>query len=98
MHEYYGSRFDPKTIRLMTDFIWYGSVRLSAVMVLSALLLGGWFLFDAQFASRGSGEGQGVVETVNRTALSGVLEQFSQKQLRYEALRRTAPSIVDPAR
>lgn len=94
----YNNRYDPNTARKITDFLWYGSIRLSFVLLVVAFGVAVWLLYDAVQIAGTSKTNGGTTETVNRAQLNDVLGVFTNRSLRYDSFKRGGTSIVDPGR
>lgn len=98
IHDSYNNRYDPNTARKITDFLWYGSIRLSFILLVVTFGVAAWLLFDALQIAGTAKTSEGAVETVNRTQLKDVLSIFTNRELKYDALKKGGASIVDPGR
>jgi hypothetical protein len=98
INDTYHNRFDPSVARGVIDFLWYGAIRLSFLMLAVSLVVGGWLLFDAKTIVTARKVSEGGVETVSRTQLIELVTTFTNRTLQYSSLKKGGAAIVDPAR
>ena len=98
INDVYQNRFDPRVARAVIDFLWHGAIRLSFLVIVISLVVGGWFLFDAKtIVTSRKTDGAGI-ETVSRIQLRELVDTLKNRILQYDSLKGERALIVDPAR
>ena len=93
----FDNRFDPKMAHTMTDFMWYGSIRAAAILLVATSALGGWLLYDAYAAGSGNATPT-PTDTISRTQLGTVLDTIQARSVQYDAIKKSSSAVVDPGK
>jgi hypothetical protein len=94
---YWKNRHDPECANSLAEIAWRSLLLISVLFVISISIYSGWIFFEGNSALD-DGPVVGDSETLSREALSSVLDQFEQREQKFESIKRNPPSIADPSR
>jgi type II secretory pathway component PulC len=88
---------DPECANALAEITWKFLVTFSVIFIILVSVYSAWIYLKGNAALEDAAI-VGESETLSRETLSEVLDQFEQREQRFEYIKRNPPSIADPSR
>jgi hypothetical protein len=94
----YQSEEEPERIYTLAGTYWRLMLLVGALIAITAVAAGAYMLLTTFAAISFTGSQTATTQTLNRQQLSTVVQGLVSRQMRFEEITKSPPTIVDPSK